>query len=124
MLWKQTDFPNLCFRSKIWKLEDLLLVLDESKSLYLCIKGFDRFMFHKTKNKNKKYICKSCLQCLSSKNLSTKHKKVCLSINGAQSVRLEKGTIDLKTYFKQIPVPFKVYADFVCNLEISRSHSL
>ena len=81
-------------------------------------------MFHKTKNKNKNYICKSCLQCLSSKNLSTKHKKVCLSINGAQSVRLEKGTIDLKNYFKQIPAPFKVYADFECNLEISRSHSL
>ena len=46
----------------------------------------------------------------------TEHKKVCLSINGAQSVRLEKGTIEFKNYFKQIPVPFKIYADFECNL--------
>ena len=73
-------------------------------------------MFHKTKNKNKKYFCKSCLQCFSSKNVLTKHKEVCLSINGAQSVRLEKGTIEFKNYFKQIPVPFKIYADFECNL--------
>ena len=60
------------------------------------IKDFNRFMFHKTKNKNKKYFCKSCLQCFSSKNVLTKHKEVCLSINGGQSVRLEKGTMSLK----------------------------
>ena len=47
----------------------------------------------------------------------TKHKEVCLSINGVQSVRLEKGTIGFKNYFKQIPVPFKIYADFECNLK-------
>ena len=90
---------------------DLLLVFDENKSHYVYIKDFDRFMFHKTKNKNKKYFCKSCLQCFSSKNVLTKHKEVCLSINGAQSVRLEKGTIKFKSCFKQIPVPFKIYAD-------------
>ena len=45
------------------------------------------------------------------------HKEVCLSINGAQSVRFEKGTIEFKNYFKQIPVPFKVYADFESHLE-------
>ena len=91
---------------------DLLLVTDENKSHYVYIKDFDRFMFHKTKNKNKNYFCKSCLQCFSSKNVLTKHKEVCLSVNGAQSVRLEKGTTEFKHYFKQIPVPFKAYADF------------
>ena len=96
---------------------DLLLLNDDDKSHYMYIKNFDRFMFHKTKNKNKKYFCKSCLQCFSSKNVLTKHKEVCLSINGAQSVRLEKGTIEFKNYFKQIPVPFKIYADFECNLK-------
>ena len=72
----------------------------------MCISDFDRSMFHKTKNKNKKYLCKSCLQCFSSKNMLTEHKKVCLSINGAQSVTLKKGTIEFKNYFKQIPIPF------------------
>ena len=70
------------------------------------------------------------------KNVLTENKEVCLSINGAQSVRSEKGTIEFKNYFKHIPIPFKVYADFECNLQsvasyegsyskkISRSHSL
>ena len=44
----------------------------------------------------------------------TKHKEDCLSINGAQSVKVEKGTIDFKNYFKQIQVQFKIYADFDC----------
>ena len=65
---------------------DLLFISGKDKSHYVYIKDFDRFRFHKTKNKNKKYFCKSCLQCLSSKNVLTKHKEVCLSINGIQSV--------------------------------------
>ena len=101
---------------------DLLLLIDCDKSHYVYIKDFDRFMFHKTKNKNKKYFCKSCLQCFSSKNVLTKHKEVCLSINGAQSVRLEKGKIEFKNYFKQIPVSFKIYADFECNLKSVKSY--
>ena len=44
-----------------------------------------------------------------------KHKEDCLSINGKQSVQLEKGEIEFQNYFKQIPVPFKIYADFECN---------
>ena len=87
-----------------------------------CIKDFNKFIIHKTKNKNKKYFCKSCLQCFSSKNVLTEHKEICLSINGAQSVRLEKGRIEFKNYFKQIPVLFKIYADFECNLESAESY--
>ena len=41
-------------------------------------------------------------------NVLTKHKEVCLSINGAQSIRLENGTIKFKNYFKQILFSFKI----------------
>ena len=101
---------------------DLLLIINENKSHYVCIKDFDRFMFHKTKHRNKRYFYKSCLQYFSSKSVLTEHKEVCLSINGAQSVRFEKGTIEFKNYFKQIPVPFKFYADFECNLKSVKSY--
>ena len=74
-------------------------------------------MFSETKNKNKKHFCKSCLQCFSSKTVFTEHKKDSLSINGVQSVKLKKGTIKFKNYLKQIPVPFKIYADFESNLK-------
>ena len=73
-------------------------------------------MFHKIKNKtkqNKKYFYKSCLQHFISRKVWTEHKKICLSINGTQSVRLRKGTIKFKNYFKEMQVPFKIYADFV-----------
>ena len=95
---------------------NLILLINDDKSYYVYIKDFDRFMFHKTRNKNKKWFCKSCLQCFSSENVLIKHKENCLSINGKQSVKLEKGIIKFENYFKQIPVPFKIYADFECNL--------
>ena len=69
-----------------------------------------------TKNKNKKYFYKSCLQCFSSKNVLNNHKEGYLNINCTQSVRLEKGTIEFKNLFKQIQVQFKIYADFECIL--------
>ena len=46
--------------------------------------------------RREKYFYKSCLQSFSIKNVLTEHKEVGLSINGAHSVRLEKGTIDFK----------------------------
>ena len=52
----------------------------------------------------------------------TEHEEACLNINGAQSVRFEKGAIEFENYFKEIPVPFKVYADFECNLENFESY--
>ena len=73
--------------------------------------------FTKTKNENQKWFCKSCLQCFSSENILVKHKENCLSINGKQSVKLEERIITFENYFKQIPVPFKICADFQCNLK-------
>ena len=74
-------------------------------------------MFNKTKNKNKKYFCKSCLQCFSSEKVLKEHKKDRLLINNGQRVKLEKGFISFKIFNRQIPVPFKIYADFECILK-------
>ena len=96
---------------------DLLLLIEDNRSHYVYIKDFNRFMFHKKKNENKKWFCKNCLQCFSSKNILIKHKKDCLSINGVQSVNLEEGIIKFETYLRQLLVPFKIYADFECNFK-------
>ena len=87
---------------------DLLLILGH----YVYIKDFNIFMFNKTKHRGKKYFCKGCLQCFSSKNVLNEHKKDCLVINGKQNVILESGFISFKNYSRQIPVPFTIYADF------------
>ena len=114
-------FPIYISNQKFENSMDSLLVSNENKS-HVYMKDFNRFMFNKAENENKNYFCKSYLQCFSSKNVLTEHKEVCLSINGAQSARLEKGTIEFKNYFKQIPVPFKIYADFECNLKSVESY--
>ena len=73
-------FPIYLSNQKFKNSMDLLLIIDGDKSHYVYIKDFDRFMFHKAENKNKKYFYKSCLLCFSCKNVLTKHKKICLSI--------------------------------------------
>ena len=74
-------FPIYISNQKFKNSIDVLLVMNENKSYHVYIKDFYRFMFHKTKNKNKKYICKSCLQCFSSKSVLIEHIEVCFSIN-------------------------------------------
>ena len=91
---------------------DLLFISNEFVSHYVYIKDFDTFMFNKTKNKNKKHFCKSCVQCFSSKNVLLELKKDCLVINGKQNVKLESGFLSFKNYSRQVPAPFKIYADF------------
>ena len=57
-------FPTYVSDQKFENSMNLSLVDEGDISHYVCINDFNRFMFHKTKQKNKKYFCKSCLQCL------------------------------------------------------------
>ena len=52
-----------------------------------------------------------------SKILTLEHGRDCLKINGGQRVKLEKGFIKFKNFNRQIPAPFKIYADFECLLK-------
>ena len=47
-------FPIYISDQKFEDSMDLLLLIDDDKSHYVYIKDFNTFMFHKTKNKNKK----------------------------------------------------------------------
>ena len=76
-------------------------------------------MFHKTKDK---MVLQKLFAIFSSENVLTKHKEDCSIINGKQSAKVEEETIEFKNYFKQLPVPFKIYADFECNLESVESY--
>ena len=89
-----------------------------STNLITCIlKNFTDLCSVKQKIKVNNIFGKSCLQCFSSEEILIEHKKDCLVINGKQSVKLESGFISFKNYFKQIPAPFKIYADFECVLK-------
>ena len=95
----------------------LLLISNENKYHYVYIKDFNRFMCNKTKNKKYIYFCECCLQYFSSKQVLIEHKENCFIINGKESAKLKSGSIAFKNYFKQLPVPFKFYADFECILK-------
>ena len=82
-------------------------------SLIMCIsKILTDLCVIKQKIKIKKYFCKCCLHCFSSEVVLIKHKENCLIINSKQSVKLKSDSVSFKNYFKQLPVPFKIYADF------------
>ena len=49
-------FPIYVSEKKFENCMDLLLLINDDKSHYVFIKDFNTFMFHKTKNKNKKWF--------------------------------------------------------------------
>ena len=95
---------------------NLLLISDKNKAHYVYIKDFNRFMCNKRKSRTKKHFCRNCLQCFNSEKVLQKHKENCLKINGKLSVNLKSGSIKFKNHSKQLAVPFKIYADFQCNV--------
>ena len=40
------------------------------------------------------------------------HKEVCLKTNSKQTVKLKSSLTEFKNYYRQIPAPFKIYANF------------
>ena len=94
---------------------NLLLITEDEKKHYVLIKDFDTFMYNQTKHKNKKHFCMYCLQCFSSERILADHVNNCLTINGAQAINMPKpgkNILNFKNFYKQLPVPFVIYADF------------
>ena len=98
---------------------DLFLYEEDGNSHYSLMKHFNRLIrSQKTKTKTKDgkiYFCKRCFSHFTKPDLLQKHIKYCSS-NGVVSVKMpEKGTmLYFKNYYKQLPLPFVVYADFEC----------
>ena len=74
-------------------------------------------MYSKTKDKDRKHFCMSCLQNFTTKEILNSHRERCLLINKTQAVKYETGTIKFKNFNNQKPIPFKIYADTECLLK-------
>ena len=61
---------------------NLSLIIEKDKSHYVFIKDFNRLMFSRTKHKDKKHYCTSCLQNFTTEEILSNHKIQCLLING------------------------------------------
>ena len=95
---------------------NISLISNEEKAHYVFIKDFNRLMYSKTKHKDIKHFCVSYLQNFTTKEMLNKHKEQCLLINETQAVKYETGIIKFKSFEKQIPISFKIYADTECLL--------
>ena len=106
-------FPLYVSKKSNEQVLNVLLISNEEKSHYVFIKDFNRLMYSevKTKNQHKKHFCMSCLQNFTTKEILNNHRERCLSINETQAVKYETRIIKFKNHEKQIPIPFKIYAD-------------
>ena len=95
---------------------DLFLYEKDGVSHYSLIKNFTRLIkSQKTKSREKIFICKKCFTHYTKEELLQKHIVYC-SNNETVSVKMPQPNtiLHFKNYYKQLPVPFVVYADFEC----------
>ena len=96
---------------------DLFLYEEDGKYHYSLIKSFSRlFRSQITSRTNGKiYICKRCFTHFSKEELFQKHILYC-STNESVAVKMppRNSKICFNNYYKQLPIPFVVYADFEC----------
>ena len=96
---------------------DLFLYEEDGKYHYSLINHFSRlFRSQITSRTNGQiYICKRCLTHFSKEELFQKHISYC-STNETVAVKMPPRNTKLKfqNYYKQLPIPFVVYADFEC----------
>ena len=96
---------------------DLFLYEENGKSHYCLIKNFSRlFRSQLTSRTNEPIqICKRCFCYFTKPELLDKHIEYC-SNNKTALVKMPKTNTSLyfKNYYKQLPVPFVIYADFEC----------
>ena len=107
-------FPLYVSKKSNEQVLNALLVSNEEKSHYAFIKDFNRLVYSKAKDKDRKHFCMSYLQNFTTKEILNKHRERCLLINDTEAVKYETGVIKSKNYEKQIPIPFKIYADTEC----------
>ena len=96
---------------------DLFLFEEDGKYHYSLIKSFSRlFRSQITSRTNGKiHICKRCFTHFSKEELFQRHIEYCSS-NESVVVKMpaKNSKLGFKNYFKKLPIPFIVYADFEC----------
>ena len=66
------------------------MISNEVSGHYVLIKDFNRLMRGVTKHNEKKHFCMYCLQCFTTTWILEKHEKVCIEVNGKQTVSMPK----------------------------------
>ena len=96
---------------------DLFLYEEDGKFHYSLIKNFSRLIRSQITSRTDEpiHICKRCFSHFTKEELLDNHIKYC-SNNATAIVKMPEPNTMLyfKNYYKKLPVPFVVYADFEC----------
>ena len=96
---------------------DLFFYEEDGKSHYSLIKNFSRLVRSQitTRTNEPIQICKRCFSHFTTSELLEKHIQYCYN-NCTSFVKMPKpgSNLHFKNYYKQLPIPFTVYADFEC----------
>ena len=90
---------------------------EDGKSHYTLIKNFSRLIRGQITSRTDEpiQICKRCFSHFTKEELLDKHIEYCSNNKTAVAKMLEPNTyLHFKNYYKQLPIPFVVYADFEC----------
>ena len=96
---------------------DLFYYEEDGNGHYSLIKNFSRLVRSQITSRTNEpiHICKRCFSHFTSEELLDKHTKYCYN-NKTAFVKMPKpgSYLHFKNYYKQLSIPFVVYADFEC----------
>ena len=99
---------------------NLMLTKQGENTHYSLVKRLSALLFDQSKNSNSKHFCERCLHGYSRRELLERHKPECKGLleNPTRTEMPKEGEnkMDFKNFFKQMKVPYAVYADFECIL--------
>ena len=107
-------YPIYVSKEKYQDHMELLLITKGENKHYVLMRDFNKFMYNQTKHGHKKHFCMHCLQCFSREDVLAEHIPNCIAINGEQAIKMpeECDEVFFNNHYKQLPVPFVIYADF------------
>ena len=117
---KMTIYPLRMAGKECKNTIDLFLYEEDGKSHYSLIKNISRLIRSQITSRTNEpiQICKRCFSHFTKPELLDKHIKYCSNNETAVVKMPEPNTyLYFKNYYKQLPLPFVVYADFECFTE-------
>ena len=74
-VYENKVYPLYISKKSYNQMLNLLLITEKDKSHYVLIKYFNRLMFSRTKHKDRKHYCMSCLKSFTTEEILSNHKK-------------------------------------------------
>ena len=93
-----------------------MLIESGEKQHYCYVKRVSALLYDQSKSHNTKHYCMLCMNGFSREDLLENHKKYCNGLKGKPTridmPKEEEKIVSFQNYYKQMKVPYVIYADF------------